>query len=71
MSPSFVAHLDTRSASRFSGSKTVLAVRVEAAGNMTTGLHEYSLSDGRWHLWHSGVDTVNLASQFRDCSLNS
>jgi hypothetical protein len=42
-----------------------LAIRVEAAGNMTTGLDEYSLSDG---IFGTGVDTVNLASQFQDCS---
>ena len=58
-------NVDERSNSRFEGEKTVLAVRVVAANNKTTGLDEYSLSDS---IFGIGVDKVNLASQFNDCS---
>ena len=65
MMPTFVADVDERSKSRFEGEKTVLAVRVVAANNKTTGLDEYSLSDS---IFGIGIDKVNLASQFDDCS---
>lgn len=64
-SPRFVANVDTRSASRFEGNKTVLAVRVVAADNKTTSLDEFSLSDS---IFGIGVDKMNLASQFDACS---
>lgn len=65
MMPSFVESVDTRSEGRFVGSKSVLAVRVVAAENKTTGLDEYSLADS---IFGIGVDKVNLASQTSDCS---
>lgn len=65
MAPSFVDSVDTRSDGRFVGRKTVLAVRVVAAENKTTGLDEYSLADS---IFGIGLDKVNLASQFDDCS---
>jgi hypothetical protein len=63
--PLFVADVDERSASRFEGKKTVLAIRVEAANNKTTSVDEVSLSDS---IFGNGVDTTNLASQYNDCS---
>eukprot|EP00956_Cyclotella_meneghiniana_P033086 scaffold93091_cov70-Cyclotella_meneghiniana.AAC.2 len=63
--PTFVADVDTRSESRFEGKKTLLAVRVVAANNKTTGIDEYSLSDS---IFGIDADMVNLASQFKDCS---
>lgn len=63
--PTFVADVDTRSESRFEGKKTLLAVRVVAANNKTTGIDEYSLSDS---IFGIDKDMVNLASQFKDCS---
>ncbi|KAL3799013.1 hypothetical protein HJC23_005152 [Cyclotella cryptica] len=65
ISPRFVANVDTKSKSRYEGNKTVLAVRVVAAGNKTTSLDEFSLSDS---IFGIGVDKVNLASQYDACS---
>ena len=65
MSPIFVDDLDTRSKSRFVGTKTVLVIRTVAANNKAMALGKYALSDS---IFGIDVDKVNLVSQFDDCS---
>jgi hypothetical protein len=64
-SPRFVENIDTRSENRFEGRKSVLVVRVVAAENKTTVMDESSLADS---IFGIDNDTVNLVSQFDDCS---
>jgi hypothetical protein len=64
--PRFVENIDTRSKDRFEGRKSVLAVRVIAAENKTTFMDESSIADSIFG--NMGNDTVNLVSQYNDCS---